>query len=77
MADQLFSKRMDEKRRVQLESLKKEMIDREQFLEKEEERKKLLVEMLRKKEEMRKMSQIESYKRKIEEEQRKAEDIEK
>lgn len=53
------------------------MLEREELLKEEENRKKNVLESIRKKEEMRKQMQVETYKKRLEEESRRAEETEK
>ena len=57
--------------------MKKEMLQREVMLKDEEERRKVMFEVLRKKEDLRKQQQLDKYKTKHLEQQKQAEDIEK
>ena len=72
----MFSKRMEERKRLQLENMRKEMQEREELLKEEETRKQTILESIRKKEEMRKQNKVDNYRKRLHEESKKVEDIE-
>lgn len=69
----MFQRRMEEKRRLQIEGLRREMAEKEAVLREEEERKKIIFETLRRKEEIKKAQKIESYKKRLRAESKRAE----
>ena len=68
---------MEDRRRLQIESMRKEMQEKEELLKEEENRKKAILDHIRRKEEMRKQLQVDAYRKRLEEENRRAEEAEK
>jgi hypothetical protein len=67
---------MEERRRLQIETMRKEMQEREELLKEEENRKKAVIDNIRRKEELRKQLQVDAYRKRLEEENRRAEENE-
>ena len=69
----MFQKRMEEKRRAQIDGIRKEMAEKEAILREEEERKRVVFDSLRRKEELKKVQKLEVYKRRLRAESKRAE----
>ena len=64
---------MEEKRRAQIDGIRKEMAEKEAILREEEERKRVVFDSLRRKEELKKVQKLEVYKRRLRAESKRAE----
>ena len=64
---------MEEKRRAQIEGIRKEMAEKEAILREEEERKRVVFDSLRRKDELKKVQKLEVYKRRLRAESKRAE----